>query len=289
MTDKPAEERDIDDFPSSPHGSFSAQEYYESFLKCLDYVRAIPTKELGEDKNYEVHRLLTELHDAEKAGNTFYRRRQDASEALTSLWLARAKDAARMFAAFHNPPQFQGIEAEDLVQLAKVSADKDGLKKIGWILIERGIILTTERPIPGIKLDGAVYRIESGHPVITLSLRYSRLDHFWFTLMHELAHIVLHLEEIQTPIIDNLDDEPEDRIEKQADRLALNSLIPRSDWRSCQAKYDLKEESINDFAAMIGIHPAIVAGRLSREMGKYELFSKLLNSVNVRKVLWGDE
>ena len=40
----------------------------------------------------------------------------------------------------------------------------------------------------------------NGAPVAALTLRYDRLDNFWFTLLHELAHIALHMDGNQTTI-----------------------------------------------------------------------------------------
>src|SRR4030042_1351312 len=56
-------------------------------------------------------------------------------------------------------------------------------------LEKMGIILAVEPHLPRTHLDGAAMLRSDGTPVVALTLRYDRLDNFWFTLSHELAHI----------------------------------------------------------------------------------------------------
>lgn len=135
----------------------------------------------------------------------------------------------------------------------------------------------------GLKLDGAVFMLSSGQAVVALSLRYKRLDYFWFTLMHELAHLCLHLDKLSSPIIEDLDSEAKSLIELEADKLALDSFVPRNIWRNCPPKYNFSEESVIDFANNMGIHPTIIAGRLRKELNRYDLLSKMINNINVKE------
>lgn len=277
---------DLDDFPVSPHGGLGTVEFYKSFLQCEELVKNIPKKELGNDPSLTFYNLLQEVNSA----NSFlFRRKSDASEALSMLWLSRVRKTANLFVAFNNPPPFNGLTSDDLSNLSKLSKDTAKLRSLANILLEFGIILIYEPSISGMKLDGAVFNLSSNRPVIALSLRYPQLDKFWFTLMHELAHVVLHHEDLSIPILDDINDIHDDLKEKQADRLASNSLISRSDWRSSIVKYSLSEKSIKDFSKQLGIHPSIVAGRLQKESNRYDIFSKIVNEVDVRKVLLNHE
>lgn len=280
---------ELDDFYLSPKGSQSAVDYYESFLKYKDLVTEIPTKIRKDETEFSSYQLLKEVHSTRTNNPALYRRRPNANEVLCTLWISRVKSISKQFIAMNEIPNFQGISPDHLIHLSKLSSEVDNLPKLASILFDYGIILIYESAIPGMKLDGAVFLSESGNPVIAMSLRYKRLDIFWFTLMHELAHISLHIELLSTPIFDNLDEASENITEKQADRLALNSFVSRSDWRSCEPKYDPSNKSIIAFAKQMGVHPAIIAGRLNREMGRHDLFTEIINSVNVRKVLLGDD
>jgi HTH-type transcriptional regulator/antitoxin HigA len=106
--------------------------------------------------------------------------------------------------------------------------------------------------------------------------------------MHELAHICNDYQLLADPILDDLDDDHASLVEKRADRLANASLISRNVWRSSKVHYQQSKESILEFAAEQGIHPAIVAGRLRRELNRHDLFADIVNAVDVRKVLLPD-
>lgn len=276
---------DMDDFPMSPIGSESAQKYYESFLRSSEIFEQIPQKERIDKKTFL--KVFKEVHSQNPERRALFRKKLDAKDALTTLWISKIKDLAKLFVSFNEVPTFQGISSGELIELAKLSKDDKVIVELPRILAAKGIVLVYEPYIPGMKADGVVFSIESGHPVIALSLRFPRLDSLWFTLMHELAHVALHYERLSTPIVDDLEEHSDDLVEKEADRLALNATISRSDWRNCEAKYDLSEKAVYSFAHKVGVHPAIVAGRLRKELGRYNIFSDIVNSVDVRKVIWG--
>ena len=106
--------------------------------------------------------------------------------------------------------------------------------------------------------------------------------------MHELSHIVLHYDRLDSYIIDDFDTKNEDIIEKEADSMALNAMIPRNIWRTCNARRDLDELSVRSFSEKFNIHPAIVAGRIQHEIGNYKKLSSLTNNVNTREILFNE-
>ncbi|MEH2043536.1 ImmA/IrrE family metallo-endopeptidase [Nostoc sp.] len=124
-------------------------------------------------------------------------------------------------------------------------------------------------------LDGAGFYLNS-NPIIALTLRYDRIDSFWFTLMHELAHIVLGH---QGAYLDNLDaleenDEETEANEKATDWLinpqTLNEFIIRS-------KKVFSRKEIEEFAQNQNRHPGIILGRLH--------YDKLVSHKNLRQLL----
>ena len=60
---------------------------------------------------------------------------------------------------------------------------------------ENGIRFVVLRHLSRTYPDSAALRVSDGAPMVALTPRHDRLDHFWFSLMHELAHIVLHLDD----------------------------------------------------------------------------------------------
>ena len=72
----------------------------------------------------------------------------------------------------------------------------DGPRRAFRKLEEYGISVVILPPLPGTFLDGAAMVGPAGSPVIGLTLRYDRVDGFWFTLLHELAHVALHYDQL---------------------------------------------------------------------------------------------
>ncbi|MDP3672681.1 MAG: ImmA/IrrE family metallo-endopeptidase [Telluria sp.] len=278
---------ELDDFPMSPVGSQSALKYFRAFQRTKVLFEQIPAKQTATEGETAFRSMFKEIYAHTSENAPLFRRNADAKDALSTLWLSRVRKISTLFASINGLPKFKEINATQMTEIAKSSTDPNIVVHLPKLLADHGIVLVYEPYIAGMKLDGAVFTLETGNPVIALSLRYPRLDSFWFTLMHELAHVSLHLDRLTTPIVDDFDEASEDLIEKEADRLALNSTINRSDWRNCEAKYDLNDNAVFAFATKVGVHPAIVAGRLRKELNRYNLFSEIVNSVDVRKVIWG--
>ncbi len=276
-----------DDFPLSPDCWADAAAFYEAFLKAEEFLSSVPAKNRGGNVDRSVYDLTRHLYAQKSEPEALFRAKLGAAETLTAVWLSKVRTLAEWFSAAQPVAAFKGLDADDLRDLVKLSADPSRITQVGSYLVERGVIVIYESHIPGMKVDGAVFKLPSGNPVIGMSLRYSRLDYFWFTLMHELAHVVLHGDLLSTPIVDDIDAENTDLVELQADKLATDSLIPRSEWRSCPAKYSFQEKDVLDFAAKLGIAPQIVAGRLRREFRRHDLFSELVNKINIRETLFG--
>jgi len=166
-------------------------------------------------------------------------------------------------------------------RLAGESWAESGPLRAREFLNHHGIHLIVEQHLPKTYLDGAVMRDASGRPVVALTLRHDRLDHFWFTLMHELAHVSLHLESMDGMFIDDLDSR--DNLaasEQEADALAGESLIPDAEW---QKKGIMSETDIHALSQSLHISPAIIAGRWQREQGNYRKFARLLGRNQVRR------
>lgn len=152
-----------------------------------------------------------------------------------------------------------------LPELFKLSATPDQAARIPGALNELGVHFVVVPHLPKTYLDGAAFRVDE-KPVIGLTLRYDRLDHLWFTLAHEAAHIARG--------DDGVLDEPPDRTDRKkdpkergADTLASSWLIEPSAYRTFrQATADQPTRpQIEAFAERIGRHASIVVGRLQHD------------------------
>ena len=164
--------------------------------------------------------------------------------------------------------------------VAELSPPADGPLQAVQFLRDRGIAVEIVPHLPRTHLDGAAMKAKDGRPVIGLTLRYDRIDNFWWVLMHELAHATFHLDD--TPaFIDDLRLDGTDETEKEADQLAQDALIPRVAWEASGLTERLSPMAVIGLAQQLGIHPAIVAGRARHAQGEYRRLSQFVGTGEV--------
>jgi HTH-type transcriptional regulator/antitoxin HigA len=149
--------------------------------------------------------------------------------------------------------------------------------------LDSGIHFVILNHLPKTYLDGACFSSPDGEPIIALTLRYNRLDNFWFTLIHELCHLHLHLDHNQLAFFDDTEngqDSPTNDFETEANHLTRQVLIPDEVWAVEKGKLldNLGPDSVNKLAQRIHRSPAIVAGRVRWETGSYKICNELLGS-----------
>lgn len=199
--------------------------------------------------------------------------------AWTARVLIRAKEV-RGVAKF-DPAK---ISPELLRDLARLSWFAEGPRLAIEFLEKYGIVVIIEPRLPNTLLDGAAMLTEDGVPVVGLTLRHDRIDYFWFTLLHEVAHIWRHLNTKDDAFIDRIENMGSKVVsEKDANRIARDACIPRAVWKRSPAFLAPTKESIRSLADELHIHPAIVAGRLQFETGRYESFREFLGQGSVRQ------
>ncbi len=163
-----------------------------------------------------------------------------------------------------------------LKDLARLSAFEDGPRLAREQLGMAGIALVIEPHFKGTYLDGAAM-LDEGRPIVAMTLRHDRLDNFWFVLMHELAHVAKHLDEAHPLFTDNLDSPDEqDRKEREADEMAGEALIPQAAWEKSIARTSHLPKDVIALAEKLGVHPAIVAGRVRHETKNFRLLARQL-------------
>jgi HTH-type transcriptional regulator/antitoxin HigA len=203
--------------------------------------------------------------------------------ALTA-WSARVLAKASV-----SPPVVRyepGILSDEFLRkVAQLSVSDTGPLLARDFLKEHGIQLVVERHLPHTYLDGAIIMTNKLHPVIGLTLRYDRIDNFWFTLIHELAHLALHLDGESDIFYDDLDIEAEDDpCEREANQLAGEVLIPYDAWENSLASRLRSPQAAEHLAKQLNIHPAIVAGHMQHEFKAYQLLRNLVGNRKVRRL-----
>lgn len=192
--------------------------------------------------------------------------------------LARAKPARVRYKI--------GIVTDALMrEVAQLSWSTRGPLLAQEFLDHHGIALIIEPHLSRTRLDGAAILPEVERPVIGLTIRHDRLDNFWYCLMHELAHVALHLKGVGEGFYDDLDIEDlEDPREKEADDMAEEALVPAAAWAQSPARVLKSPEAAQHLAERLRIHPAIIAGRMRHKAKNFRILTQLIGSGEVRKL-----
>jgi len=147
----------------------------------------------------------------------------------------------------------------------------EGVTLVGATLARWGVQFVCLRHLSKTYLDGAAFWLAEG-PAVALTLRYDRIDAFWFTLMHELAHLAegrseAYLDQLEDGGEDAPDPSPADSCEDAANRLASRWLLAPETFADFVTRTGprFSRASIEAFAASQGRHPGIVLGRLQRD------------------------
>lgn len=196
-------------------------------------------------------------------------------------WLARVIQQARVKKPGLGEFEEERLSAGFLKELAQLSWSERGPLLAVEFLEQHGIAVVIEPHLKGTQLDGAALKDADGTPIVGLTLRYDRLDNFWFTLLHEVAHLWKHVRS-EDAFLDDLDVSSEDKREAEANRLAREAFIPRVLWRRSDAFIAPSRDSIEKLAKELRIHPAVIAGRLRKESGNFGLFSDLIGQQQVK-------
>lgn len=182
-------------------------------------------------------------------------------------------------------PKYRPLNMSWLSELVKLSAFDDGPLKAKEMLADQGILLVIEPQIAGMRVDGAAFLIDE-HPVIGLTLRLDTVDNFWFTLMHELGHVILHYRTgLASGFFDDFEHLEIDEMEEEANRFAQNMLISDAVWSKSPARIAKTAEPVERLAKQLGIAPAIIFGRLRMERQNYKIFSDKIGRGRIRKQL----
>ncbi|HEV2983165.1 MAG TPA: hypothetical protein VGX46_02200 [Vicinamibacterales bacterium] len=274
--------------------SLETLEWHRFPLKAMAKLGWIPAvRNLNARAKELVGVLVQKAGGAEVAGAVLYRKSDHArANAKTDPYGLKAWCWKVLADASENRPttpyQRGTVSLEFLRQLAQLSWLEDGPRLAKEFLAKHGIPLVTVPHLPKTYLDGAALTLADGTPVIGLTLRYDRLDNFWFCLLHELAHVGRHMDvDGETAFVDDLtlrdvEGARQDPKEIQADEWAEDALIPRAIWETSAVRQQATPMSVINLANALQIHPATVAGRIRHEQRNYRLLSQFVGTGEVR-------
>ena len=148
------------------------------------------------------------------------------------------------------------------IKLLMSSDDPDYFcKQLEDIFAECGIAFGVVRHFKGAPVQGFIKKTENGRNILCLTIRNGRADSFWFTLFHEIGHLVHG--DLSMRFVDFSSVKGE--IEDEADKFAQDAIIASQLFDSFVNKRDYRDlTEIQNFAKKAGVPVFMVIGRLQK-------------------------
>ncbi|MFL5381635.1 MAG: HigA family addiction module antitoxin [Longimicrobiaceae bacterium] len=200
-------------------------------------------------------------------------------------WLARVRQLA---AAMKVEAYSEHALRDSLPRLQALMADPEKVREVPSVLARCGVRFVVVEPLPGCRVDGVCFWLEpSAAPVIGMSLRFDRIDHFWFVLRHEIEHVLRGEVSVDADL--DPDDAPsvagapkQERVANEAAADFCLSAARLEDFTARVHPVD-SEQRLVAFARSVGVHPGIVAGELQKRTGRHDRLRRHL--VRIRDIL----
>ena len=192
-------------------------------------------------------------------------------------WLYRVKQIA---ADMLVPPYSKQALVTALPKLRSMAISPEGVESVPRVLMGCGVRYVIVESLTSAKIDGVCLWLNERSPVIGMTLRFDRIDNFWFVLRHEIEHVLqghgrngamldAQLEGEKAGTGPDVDEE-----ERAANAAAQEFLVPSAQMHAFIARKApfFSERDLVGFAKLMKVHPGIVAGQLQRTMQRYDRF-----------------
>ncbi|HEV7589229.1 MAG TPA: transcriptional regulator [Longimicrobium sp.] len=201
-------------------------------------------------------------------------------------WLFRVEQVAaalQVDAAYSE----QGLR-DSLPRLQELLADPEYVRQVPAELAKCGVRFVVVEPLPDCRVDGVCFwREKPVSPVIGMSLRFDRIDYFWFVLRHEIEHVLRG----EVSVDADLDPDAAPSAagtptqERAANEAAADFCLPGDhlDHFTAHVHPVDSEQRMVAFARSVGVHPGIVVGEMQKRTGGHQRLRRHL--VKVRDIL----
>ena len=204
----------------------------------------------------------------------------NASYALT--WYRKALIESKQFkTAAYNKKALEQLFND----MHNYTVEPAGINRFIKALSEAGVIFFVLPHLQKTYLDGAAF-YSGNNPVIVYTARYRRIDNFWFTMAHEIAHVLKHLQNKDAFILDDFKKDNISNMEKEANELAALKL-KHADITAYLEPYMsyMTSAKVEECAAEYGIHPSIVVGKLAHDK-KISFSNQHLYNADVLEIIY---
>ncbi len=251
----------------------------ETEIRTTIYER-MPVKDMVKKKWLKKSKSVEELEqqaldywDLEKLDFSFIdsnftpclNRKSEAYNQFNASYAATWFQKAKMVASTYKVPAYNKAKLDQLAMgLHKFTPEEQHIPEFIEALRACGVKFFVLPHLEKTYLDGAAF-MDGKNPVVVYTARYKRIDNFWFTVVHEIAHVLKHLGADCPFVLDDLKRGDVDKLEKEANQLASKWLKHNEaiKWLEQNTGTYLTQANVLECGAAIGIHPSIIIGALS--------------------------
>lgn len=236
-------------------------------LAGLKYVERTRDPELKVRELYRFYGVssLTNVPDSGAYGASFRcGRGREASSYALAAWIRCAElRAAAIRTDTFDKKRLRSVLPE--IRSLSLSPPEIFELRIAEILARCGVAFVLLPHFPKTYANGATFWVKADKAVLLMSIRGKWEDIFWFSLFHEIGHLVLHGK--KTFIDEGVGASAcaDSEKEKEADEFAADSLLPSGRFADFVRAGDFEEAAVLAFAGEMGVPAGIVIGRLQHE------------------------
>lgn len=205
----------------------------------------------------------------------FSRSKRNSSDLMRNFWI---QSAYTQFKNIDNPYSYNRKELVDLIpKIRPYTRDvKNGLIKVLKALYRVGVTIIYQPSLEKIQVRGATM-VVNDKPCIILSNLQKNYPTLWFTLLHELHHVLYDLEDIksQTYHISNGEGDLFLMNEERADKFAREYLLNDSRLKFISG-YITSNFHVKKFADEWGVHDSIIYAIYCYKTNEWALYNKYI-------------
>lgn len=198
---------------------------------------------------------------------------------LQLAWLYRVKHiATTMQIPNYSPSKLKKV----LSNLKELRNAPEQTRHVPELLEQSGVRFVIVEPISSSKIDGACFWLDNNSPVLGMTLRFDRIDNFWFVLRHEIEHILNEDGKsgvvLDSDIFSSQDNNDLSDQEKLANNSAAEFCVSQKQLSNFIDRYDpyYSRKIVLGFAKRQGVHPGLIVGQLQWKTKRYDLFRNML-------------
>lgn len=189
--------------------------------------------------------------------------RLPVSPYAVAVWVREAeREAFDVDLPRHSLAQLRALVPE-LRRLSRALVIGGAIERARELLRSGGVGLVLIQGVSGAPASGAIRWIRR-NPWIVLTLRHRTDDQLWFSLFHEIGHLLEGGR--RRDVVEELEDEELAHDDEQAaNGFAREALLSQADLDRWLENGSINGKAIRDFAMSQDVAPGIVVGRLQRD------------------------